>query len=263
MTCGHFRACVARIGRMLSGMTNTAAHPEQTAARRVRLAVVTISDTLQPDTDECGNYLRRAVQAAGHEVAESAIVQDDAVAIRTLLVRLLREVDVVMTTGGISLAGRDVALPVVESLLVKPISGFGELFRVLSYESARGAAMLARATGGLTRSSLLFSIPGDLKSAEIAWEGILKDELSHLVFEVLRSQAHAPMPAPTRPQLQTHTEVLPDLDAPPLSVPSHAEQHSAGLGRHAGVSAAPSTASATPERVTETGLGRHSADRKR
>lgn len=231
------------------------------AARQARLAVVTVSDTHTPDTDESGKYLRRMIREAGHEVAESAIVQDDAVAIRTLLVRLLREVDLIIMTGGTELGGRDVAIPVVDSLLVKPIPGFGELFRVLSYGQMGGAAMLARATGGLTRGALLFALPGSLKAVQIAWDGILKTEVNHLVTEVLpHPHGHSPATAAAAPRSATVLTV--PLDAP-LSVPSHAEQHSAGLGRHAGVSAAPSTTGRIAEErhSTDAALGRHAPGR--
>lgn len=174
----------------------TAQH-QAAAPRQVRVALVTVSDTRTTDTDTSGQYLRAEVQAAGHTVVESVIVKDDAVQIRTLLTRLLRECDVVLSTGGTGIAGRDVTIGVVESLLVKPMPGFGELFRMLSYQQVRGAAMLSRATGGLGRGALIFAMPGSLNAVQTAWEGILKDELGHLVFEVLRQGQPALSPQGT------------------------------------------------------------------
>ncbi|MHA0034402.1 MogA/MoaB family molybdenum cofactor biosynthesis protein [Deinococcus sp. PESE-38] len=117
----------------------------------MRAAVMTISDTRTPDTDESGRYLAEQLTASGHELVERLIVRDDAVEIRSAVVQLMRVADVVLTSGGTGIAGRDVTVPVIESLLVKPIPGFGELFRMLSYGQVRGAAMLSRALGGMGR----------------------------------------------------------------------------------------------------------------
>lgn len=210
-------------------LTPSTATPEHQAAapRRVRLAVVTISDTRTPETDESGNYLRDEILGSGHELVEQIIVKDDAVDIRAALVRLMRDTDVVLTSGGTGIAGRDVTIPVVESLIVKPIPGFGELFRMLSYQQVKGAAMLSRATGGLGRSSLIFAMPGSLNAVQTAWEGILKDELGHLVFEVARQGQPAAPSDLTR---------LRDTDPfyTPRPPSDHVNQGAAsGLGRHA------------------------------
>ena len=158
----------------------------------MRAAVVTISDTRTPETDESGRYLAEALRAAGHTVVETLIVPDDALPIRAALVRLMREADVVLTTGGTGIAGRDVTVPVVESLLTKPLPGFGELFRTLSYGQVGGAAMLSRAVGGLGRGALLFALPGSLNAVKTAWEGLLAPELGHLVYEMLRQGQSGP-----------------------------------------------------------------------
>lgn len=187
------------------------------------MAVLTISDTRTPETDTSGNYLKAEIAHAGHQLTEHTIVKDDAVEIRTVLTRLMREADVILTSGGTGIAGRDVTIPVVESLIIKPIPGFGELFRMLSYQQVRGAAMLSRATGGLTRGGLIFAMPGSLNAVQTAWEGILKDEIGHLVFEVARQGQ------PGDP-LRRDTTLPP---APKLH-PDHINQGaSAGIGRHA------------------------------
>ena len=77
-------------------------------------------------------------------------------------------------------------MPIVESFIVKPMPGFGELFRMLSYHEVGPAAMLSRALGGLAEGGLLFALPGSSNAVETAWDKLLKDELSHLVFEVFR-----------------------------------------------------------------------------
>ena len=212
----------------LPPITPSVATPEHRAAapRAVRAAIVTISDTRTPETDTSGNYLRNELLSAGHEVIEHSIVKDDAVEIRTVLTRLIRDADIVLTSGGTGISGRDVTIPVVESLLVKPMPGFGEIFRMLSYDHVGGAAMLSRATGGLTRGALIFAMPGSLNAVQTAWEGILKDELGHLVFEVLRQ--HQPQqvgPEALRPAASLHPE---------QGQQSHINQGAAsGIGRHA------------------------------
>ncbi len=154
--------------------------------RRVTAAVLTISDTRTPETDTSGQYLRAALEGAGHTVTGARIVRDDAPEIRAALSELMPGAQVVISSGGTGIAGRDVTIPVVESLLTKPMPGFGELFRMLSYPEVGGAAMLSRAVGGLAGRTLLFALPGSLNAVRTAWEKLLADELPHLVFEVFR-----------------------------------------------------------------------------
>lgn len=163
----------------------TTAH-HAAAPRSVRAAVLTISDTRTEATDTSGQYLLAELRGAGHEVAGYRIVQDDADGIRAALGDLMNSADVVMSSGGTGITGRDVTIPVVESLLTKPLPGFGELFRTLSYREVGGAAMLSRAVGGLAGETLLFALPGSLNAVQTAWESLLKAELGHLVFEVAR-----------------------------------------------------------------------------
>lgn len=163
----------------------TTAH-HAAAPRSVRAAVLTVSDTRTEATDTSGQYLRAELRGAGHEVTGHRIVRDDADAIRAALGDLMRGADVVISSGGTGITGRDVTIPVVEALLTKPLPGFGELFRMLSHREVGGAAMLSRAVGGLAGHTLLFALPGSLNAVQTAWEGLLKAELGHLVFEVAR-----------------------------------------------------------------------------
>lgn len=156
---------------------------------RVRAAVLTISDTRTPETDQSGRYLRDVLTAAGHDVVGYRIVPDEADEIRAAFSDFTASAQVVISSGGTGITGRDVTVPVVEGLLRKPMPGFGELFRMLSYAEVGGAAMLSRAVGGLGDGALIFALPGSLNAAQTAWEKLLKDELTHLVFEMLR---HAP-----------------------------------------------------------------------
>ena len=154
---------------------------------RVRVAVLTISDTRSRDDDTSGDYLEGALREAGHVLVARDLVRDEPAAIRAALERLLSgEAEVVLSTGGTGIAGRDHTVPIVEDLLEKPLPGFGELFRMLSYAQVGPAAMLSRATGGVARRRLIFALPGSKNAVQTAWEGLLRDELPHLVFELTR-----------------------------------------------------------------------------
>ncbi|ADV67814.1 MogA/MoaB family molybdenum cofactor biosynthesis protein [Deinococcus maricopensis] len=159
---------------------------QQQAPHTVRVAVLTISDTRTPDTDESGTYLQAHLRADGHDVTGYSIVPDDGVQIRAAIMALMPVAQVILTTGGTGIAGRDVTIPVVEGLFTKALPGFGELFRMLSYREVGGAAMLSRATGGLAGETLIFALPGSLNAVQTAWTGLLRTELGHLVHEVFR-----------------------------------------------------------------------------
>ncbi|WP_051517346.1 MogA/MoaB family molybdenum cofactor biosynthesis protein [Deinococcus phoenicis] len=178
------------------------AAPDHRAAapRAVRIAVLTVSDTRTEETDTSGQFLLSELRAGGHEVVGYRVVQDDAPAIRAALTGFMRDAAVVVSSGGTGITGRDVTIPVVESLLTKPMPGFGELFRMLSYREVGGAAMLSRAVGGLAGHTLLFALPGSLNAVRTAWEGLLRDELGHLAFEVARHGQPGPdQPGPGQP----------------------------------------------------------------
>lgn len=163
------------------------AEHQAAAPGRVAVALLTVSDTRTSETDSSGHYLARAAESAGHRVTEQLIVPDDEHTIRNAFLQLLAgDAQVVISSGGTGTAGRDVTVPVVESLIVKPLPGFGELFRMLSYREVKGAAMLSRAVGCLATGGLVFALPGLSNAVKTAWEGLLQEELSHLVYEVFR-----------------------------------------------------------------------------
>ncbi len=201
--------------KQLSSQQHRAAAP-----RNVKVAVLTISDTRTPETDTSGQYLLAELKAAGHSVVHYRVVRDDALDIRTALVQFLREATVVLTTGGTGLTGRDVTVPVVESMITKPIPGFGELFRMLSYREVGGAAMLSRALGGLCRGSAIFAMPGSLNAVKTAWEGILRDEIGHLAFEIERHGQPgvvAPVPSPLAQSLAAQSLAAQSLTTQSIS----------------------------------------------
>lgn len=147
----------------------------------VRIAVLTVSDTRTEKTDKSGALLASMIEEAGHEVAERAIVEDDAKAIRKQVKRWINdpEVDVVITTGGTGFTGRDVTPEAVKPLFEKEIDGFSALFHMLSYQKVGTSTVQSRACGGLAGSTYIFCVPGSPGACKDAWYGILKDQLDN------------------------------------------------------------------------------------
>jgi molybdopterin adenylyltransferase len=146
-----------------------------------RIAVLTVSDTRTDKTDKSGALLASMIKEAGHEVAEYAIVEDDAKAIRRQVKRWINdpEVDVVITTGGTGFTGRDVTPEAVKPLFEKEIDGFSALFHMLSYQKVGTSTVQSRACGGLAGSTYIFCVPGSPGACKDAWYGILKDQLDN------------------------------------------------------------------------------------
>jgi molybdopterin adenylyltransferase len=143
------------------------------------VAVLTVSDTRSAADDRSGNYLVEQLQAAGHHVVEKTIVPDDIYQIRAVVSRWIADagVQVIITTGGTGVTGRDGTPEAIAPLLDKPIEGFGELFRQLSYAEIKTAAIQSRAIAGVANNTYLFTIPGSTGACKTAWEGILRDQL--------------------------------------------------------------------------------------
>jgi molybdenum cofactor biosynthesis protein B len=147
----------------------------------VRIAVLTVSDTRTHKTDKSGPLLVNMIKEAGHELAEHAIVEDDAKAIRKRVKRWIKnpEIDVVITTGGTGFTGRDVTPEAVKPLFEKEIDGFSALFHMLSYETVGTSTVQSRACGGVANGTYIFCVPGSPGACRDAWEGILKFQLDN------------------------------------------------------------------------------------
>ena len=147
----------------------------------VRIVVVTVSDTRTLDDDRSGDVLAERLTAAGHELAARAIVKDDSGLIAEKLRELIDdpEVDVILTTGGTGVTGRDVTPEAYDQVCEKKIEGFGELFRMLSYEKVGTSALQSRATAGVANGTYLFGIPGSPGACKDAWDGILQYQLDY------------------------------------------------------------------------------------
>lgn len=145
----------------------------------VQIAILTVSDTRTEADDRSGQTLVQRAQEAGHRVVDKKIVPDDVAAIVTHLERWIAdpEVDVVISTGGTGLTGRDSTPEAFQQVYDKEIVGFGELFRWLSYQTIGTSTMQSRATGGVARGTYLFALPGSTGACRDAWDGILLSQL--------------------------------------------------------------------------------------
>ncbi len=145
----------------------------------VRIAVLTVSDTRTADNDTSGDTLAARVLAAGHVLAERAIERDDADAIERRLRGWIADpaVDVVVTTGGTGITGRDVTPEAFERVMGKRIEGFGELFRMISFAKIGTSTMQSRAIGGVAGGTYLFALPGSTGAVKDGWDGILLSQL--------------------------------------------------------------------------------------
>ena len=145
----------------------------------VNIAVMTVSDSRTEADDKSGAVLTERISGAGHRVAAKEIVRDEIGAITAKLRDWIAnpEIDVVISTGGTGVTGRDVTPEAFESLFEKAIPGFGEIFRMLSYEKIRTSTIQSRATGGVAGGTYLFALPGSPGACKDGWDGILKDQL--------------------------------------------------------------------------------------
>jgi molybdenum cofactor biosynthesis protein B len=147
----------------------------------VSIAVLTVSDTRTAADDKSGNTLVELLTRDGHKLAARAIVKDDVGAIAAQLRTWIADptIDVVISTGGTGVTGRDVTPEAFESIFEKKIDGFGELFRWISYQKIKTSTIQSRATGGVAGGTYLFALPGSPSAARDGWEEILKWQLDY------------------------------------------------------------------------------------
>lgn len=145
----------------------------------VRIAVLTVSDTRELADDRSGDTLVARLEGAGHVLADRRIVRDDVDAIVAALEGWIDDaaVDCVITTGGTGVTGRDVTPEAIERVQDKPIPGFGELFRWLSFQTIGTSTVQSRACACVTRGTYIFALPGSTGAVKDGWDGILRDQL--------------------------------------------------------------------------------------
>jgi molybdenum cofactor biosynthesis protein B len=155
---------------------------EQHARANLKVGVITASDTRTPETDESGGLIRTMLQDAGHSVDYYAIVPDDSEKISAALVTNLENLDAIIINGGTGITARDDTAEVVKSVLEKELEGFGELFRMLSFQEIGPAAMLSRAVAGVRHGKFVAALPGSPDACRLAMEKLLIPELGHITY---------------------------------------------------------------------------------
>jgi molybdenum cofactor biosynthesis protein B len=147
----------------------------------LHIAVLTVSDTRTQNTDTSGQLLVDRLTQAGHLLAAKAIVPDNIYQIRAVVSNWIASdsVQIIISTGGTGLTGRDQTPEAILPLLDKEIHGFGELFRMLSYQKIKTSTIQSRAVGGVANGTYIFCLPGSSGACKTAWDLILRDQLDH------------------------------------------------------------------------------------
>jgi molybdenum cofactor biosynthesis protein B len=163
--------------------TQHVAASQQTVAR---CAVITLSDTRRPATDKSGRRIIDLLTEQGHLPTDYRVIPDEPAQLDAVLAELLARntLDAIITNGGTGISQRDSTIEVVARRLDQPLPGFGELFRMLSWEQIGSGAMLSRAVGGVASEKLLFALPGSTAGVELAMTKLILPELRHLLHEL-------------------------------------------------------------------------------
>ncbi len=156
------------------------------APDHVRCAVITVSDTRTEETDRSGQLIKQRLSESGHEIVHYRIVKDEPDQIDDILTDLVDrgDCDAVIFNGGTGIARRDTTFDTVSRRLEKQLDGFGEIFRMLSFDEIGAAAMLSRATAGVIGDTVVFLTPGSSNAVGLAMEKLILPEIAHVVFEM-------------------------------------------------------------------------------
>ena len=173
---------------MPEGSESTSHHHQLAQSEGIiPIAIVTVSDTRTPEDDKNGSYLRQQIEALGHRLTDYRIVRDEVSEVGDVLEELVAsDARIVIFNGGTGISPRDRTFDVLDRKLEKHLPGFGELFRMLSYDQVGAAAMLSRATAGVYSGTVIFSTPGSHAAVQLAWEKLIAPEIQHLAWEVIR-----------------------------------------------------------------------------
>ncbi len=154
-------------------------HADKTEFLPVNIAILTVSDTRTPDDDRSGDTLVGRLEGAGHKLAARAIVKDETGPIEAQFNEWIADsgIDVIIATGGTGLTGRDVTPEALAAVVEKDIPGFGELFRMLSYDKIKTSTIQSRASAGVAGGTYLFAVPGSPGACKDAWDEILVHQL--------------------------------------------------------------------------------------
>ena len=161
-------------------------HRRAAAKTPVRAGVITVSDTRTEATDASGRYIAETLAESGVEILGARIVPDEPERIEAALAELGARCEVLVTTGGTGVGRRDTTIDVVIPKFDRTLPGFGEIFRMLSYEEIGSGAMLSRAEAGIWGQTLIFALPGSLHAVRLAIDRLILPEIHHLVWETIR-----------------------------------------------------------------------------
>lgn len=168
-------------------MSQSTEEHKRKAPKTVRCKIVTVSDTRNEETDKSGQLMISLLEEQGHSIVDYVIVKDEQKAIHDAIVAGCNrdDIDCILTNGGTGIAKRDVTIETVQGIIEKEIPGFGELFRMLSYQEDIGsAAILSRATAGVYANRAIFSTPGSSGAVSLAMNKLILPELGHVVEEL-------------------------------------------------------------------------------
>ena len=148
--------------------------------KKLNINIIIVSDTRTAGTDKSGKLLKKLIEKSGHRVIEKIIIPDDIYAIRSSVSNYIinKEIDVVITSGGTGITGRDGTPEAIKVLLDKEIEGFGELFRSISFDKIKTSSLQTRALAGVANSTFIFVLPGSADACSTAWNDIIQHQLN-------------------------------------------------------------------------------------
>jgi len=154
---------------------------EKRVFKPLNIAILTVSDTRTEENDTSGKTLIERLTAAGHQLADKRIVKDDIYQLRAVVSAWIADpaVDIVISTGGTGITGRDGTPEAIEILLDKVLDGFGEIFRMISWEEIHTSTIQSRALGGVANGTLIFCVPGSSGACRTAWDKLLEPQLDY------------------------------------------------------------------------------------
>jgi molybdenum cofactor biosynthesis protein B len=155
-------------------------HHRHGAHSHLKIAVITASDSRTPETDESGGLIRSMLERAGHAIVHYQVLPDSPEQIRQAVTDSLPNVDAIVISGGTGIAARDSTIEAIRPLLSRELEGFGELFRMLSYQEIGSAAFLSRALAGVSHRKIIVALPGSPDACRLALEKLLIPELGHM-----------------------------------------------------------------------------------
>jgi molybdenum cofactor biosynthesis protein B len=154
---------------------------KQHAHSNLKVGVITASDTRTLDTDESGRVIRTLFEGAGHQVSYYEIIPDDREKLSAAIVENLPNLDAIVINGGTGISARDGSTEVVKSLIDKELDGFGEIFRMLSFQQIGSAAIMSRAIAGVRKGKLVIALPGSPDACKLAMDQLIIPEIGHIV----------------------------------------------------------------------------------